>query len=154
MKNEEKWNEQLQFIWCHGLQFGVDKYSGEPFSCCEGTCEKHGSYCKCAFAPIFLIEDKYVVPHEFSCSVSRTKWMDEEYKEPTIPASKLIHDCRIIVNGQNFHFCKFSEGTLWYYPKGYSAWTIKNDKTALILCINPYNENNVYLSDGTRVIME
>lgn len=89
-----------------------------------------------------------------TCYEGLAEWLEKEHVEKGFPASKLIHDCRIIVGGQNFHFCKFSEGTLWYYPKGHSAWTIKNDKTALILCTNPYNENNVYLPDGTRVIME
>lgn len=115
MLNKEKYmNELLEFA-CTDNKFAITK-DGELRECRGLRCNE------CAFESDGMA----------SCSDSRRKWIEQEYKEPTVDWSKVPVDTPILVKPTDGcawvhrYFAKYENGLVYAWEQGATSWSVED----------------------------
>ena len=118
MLNKERYmNELLEFA-CTDNKFAITK-DGKLRECRGVRCNE------CAFESDGMA----------SCSDSRRKWIEQEYKEPPVDWNKIPVDTPILVRHSEFnewdrrYFAKYENGLVYAWEQGATSWSVEDSDT-------------------------
>lgn len=116
MTNKEYYNDKIIEIACREeCTIAFNNKTNEMVACNDLL------YCSCC---------KFA--NQGNCREALSKWLDEEYKEPSVNWSKVAVDTKILVKNSEDdkwykrYFAKYEDGKVYTFFNGRTSWSVKD----------------------------